>query len=233
MARVLMAWRARVLPLVFLWCSRGLAWPHYLLQHDCSKGLELLVSGETPPPIMGIIPTFEYGALTLAAGCDDEAYGRRNDCVETVLEDGADVVAGTTYTLTHNASHAHGFHLVFLTSSGELAGSQPCGEGSARLVCTTCLHDSWLKRARWTPTIAGPATIALGAAKLGMATPAVTIAGVSARVTLPDRQYSGETGRARDGDQTSVDAGLWARLARHLWWPWRELGTEATRTCGV
>ena len=47
------------------------AWPHFLLLHGCAKGLELLADGDNPPPIMGIIPAVETGALILESSCDD------------------------------------------------------------------------------------------------------------------------------------------------------------------
>lgn len=139
------------------------AWPNYLLHHGCAKGLELLVSGE-PPPIMGAIPILDPTILSLSHENGSE------------VGIGMHISIDTSLLLTHNGSKGpHGFQTVFVVSSGALDGGLPCGDSGAQLVCTSC-GSGWLRHVRWTATRSGSATIAIGAARAGFGTPAVTIA---------------------------------------------------------
>ena len=68
-------------------------------------------------------------------------------------------------------------HLVFISSSGAIAGGQPCGPNGASLHCTTCGEEpGWLNRVVWNATVPGIATLAVGAARGGYGTPAVRVA---------------------------------------------------------
>lgn len=141
----------------------AVAWPHYLRAEGCAKGLELLQSGGRPPPIMGVEPAVDLSILSVSTAAGD------------VLGPDSAVAAGVALTLLHNATNAMGFHTVFVASSGTLRGGESCGADGAQMVCTTC-GSGWLRRATWTPDRLGPATLAVGAAELGLGTPAVTIA---------------------------------------------------------
>jgi hypothetical protein len=143
-----------------------IAWPHFLRQDKCAKGIELLASGTRPPPIMGIEPAVDASILSVKS-----ATG-------TSVGPESTVFVGSPLTLTHNATNAMGFHTVFVTSAGTLRDGEDCGEGGAQMVCTTC-GAGWLRRATWTPTRPGRATLAVGAAELGLGTPAVTIASLA------------------------------------------------------
>lgn len=162
------------LQLVACVAAAASAWPDYVLHHECEKGLELLASNaDFIPPIMGAIPLLDLGILGVAAAGQ-------------VVEPGAEVPLGTPLTISHNATAGtYGmYHLVFVVSSGRLEGGEPCGETGAELVCTTCGEDpGFLKRATWTPAVRGPARIAVGAARMLVGTPAVTIASAYFTVT--------------------------------------------------
>jgi len=166
--------------------SLAAAWPHFLLVDGCAKGLELLASGVHPPPIMGIEPAVDLSILSLGGRAGVE------------VEPGSMVSIGLPLTLTHNATNAMGFHSVFMVSSGALAGGQDCGAGGAQMVCTTC-GAGWLRTAHWTPTRTGRATLAVGAAEMGLGTPAVTIASITVLVedaAPPSTTTSGESYRS-------------------------------------
>lgn len=149
------------------------AWPHFLRVDNCGKGLELLASGGTrPPPIMGIEPAVDASILSVETSAG------------APVGPGSTVYVGSPLTLVHNATNAMGFHTVFVTSTGALLNGEDCGARGAQMVCTTC-GAGWLRRATWTPTSPGRATLAVGAAELGLGTPAVTIATLTV-VVEPD-----------------------------------------------
>ena len=46
------------------WLVAAAAWPHYLLDRGCAKGIELVTIGTAPPAIMNALPTVgEFGPL--------------------------------------------------------------------------------------------------------------------------------------------------------------------------
>lgn len=143
-----------------------IAWPHFLRLDDCAKGNELLASGTRPPPIMGIEPAVDASILSVGTSAGAS------------VEPESTVYVGSPLTLTHNATNAMGFHTVFVSSAGTLRDGEDCGGRGAQMVCTTC-GAGWLRRATWTPTSPGRATLAVGAAELGLGTPAVTIASLT------------------------------------------------------
>eukprot|EP00965_Chrysotila_dentata_P212157 6186865-Pleurochrysis_carterae.AAC.3 len=135
-------------------------------------------SGE-PPPIMGVIPVVDPSLLSVARVPEGEAVAPESH-----------VRLGETLFLTHNGTKGPlGFQTVFIVSSGTIDGGQACGSTGAQLSCTSC-GAGWLRHARWTPTEAGEATVAVGAARAGFGTPAVTIA--SLRV-LVEQNFGGGT----------------------------------------
>ena len=162
--------------------SPASAWPHFLLEHACAKGRELLFSGGPPPPIMGVTPVLDPSML--AVGADGG------------VEDGGTVHVGCSVVLTHNASKGpHGFQTVFVVSAGRLEGGQPCGGTGAQLACTTC-GAGWLRHTTWTPTHAGKHILAVGAARSGFGTPAVSVASV----TVEAVEASGDESCSAAGD---------------------------------
>lgn len=176
-------WPSR-LALLSLCCHGASAWPNLLLQDQCKKGLELLDAANTPPPIMGAVPTYDQEALGVAttSGCN--------------LAPNATVGVGERLTLTLTS---HQLVLsVFVVSSGNLEAGQPCGADGAQLSCTTCGSTGHQKHASWTPTRAGPATVALGAARSGFGTPAVTIAAFPVQVSDRGHPGAGPGGAAHE-----------------------------------
>ena len=171
MASVSVGMRGALLLWLGYSCLVG-AWPNLLLQHQCSKGLELLNAATTLPPIMGAMPSYDTDALSVVT-----ASGRE-------VASNATVIVGEPLTLVHNIQQL--VLSVFVVSSGSLESGQPCGTDGAQLSCTTCTSISGStghqKHARWTPTQTGAATAALGAARSGYGTPAVTIAAFPVRV---------------------------------------------------
>ena len=131
---------------------------------------------------------------------------------------------------------AHGTHISFLSSTGTLVDSLPCGMDGARLVCTTCGRDAswlatqgstpslsradvpvigWLKTAVWIPSKPGLATVAVGVAHNGLGTPAVTITRVlvdvvsNASHTDNENSMSMETqGKGKGNGPTQVNKQL-------------------------
>lgn len=114
------------------------------------------------------------------------------------------IVVLTVLCRRYNGTYSsHGTHISFVSSSGSLVDSLPCGLNGARLVCTTCGRDDkwlesqgatpslsrtdvpvigWLKTALWVPTEPGLASVAVGVAHNGLGTPAVTITRVLVNV---------------------------------------------------
>jgi hypothetical protein len=148
-----------------------------MLHHNCAKGLDLLVEGP-PPPVMGAIPDVDPRILGLLR----EAPGGQR----TWIEPGARVTLGAPLTLTHNETSGHGYQVVFVVSSGLLDGGEACGDGSAQLACSTCGEEGFLKRITWTPTTPGPATLAVGAARMIVGTPAVKLGRMLVDVIVGD-----------------------------------------------
>ena len=148
-------------------------WPHFLRADGCRKGLELLHSGQASPPvIMNAVPTMDPDILRVV-----------NSSGGAVVH-GDSVPLGAPLTLVHRGTKdPHGSQTVFITSAGLLEQSEPCGEGGAAMVCTTC-GAGWLRQAQWTPTATGEARLAVGAARTGacFGTPAVTIGSLVVRV---------------------------------------------------
>lgn len=141
------------------------AWPHYLLHHNCAKGLAILHARTVPPVLMGVMPTIDHSTLEVRPPKRPPLAPRQ------------EATLGEPLMLTHNATNAQGFQLSFAVSSGHLEGAEPCGGGGAQLLCTTCGESTgFLRTATWYPSRAGNATVAVGAAHMGLGTPAVTIA---------------------------------------------------------
>jgi hypothetical protein len=171
----------RVLLLAAAIASSAAAWPSDLLKNECEKG-ELLVAGDfAPPPIMGAMPELDASMLSVRMLTVD---GEPDS--EAELQDGATVAAGDALELKFVSRRESplNVHLVFITSSGEMANGQPCGQAGARLHCTTCGENpGWLNRVIWTAGEPGSATLAVGAARGGYGTPAVRVAMRSVNVT--------------------------------------------------
>ena len=150
-----------------------LGWPSDLLKFDCAKGELLVAGGFAPPPIMGALPELDASMLTLHVLRDGE------DEDEELLTIGDSVAVGDTVELRWLATRHPPLstHLVFISSSGTIAGGQPCGSNGASLHCTTCGEaPDWLNRVLWNATVPGIATLAVGAARGGYGTPAVRVA---------------------------------------------------------
>jgi len=215
------AWRRHWrVALLLLGCRPCDGWPHYLLIDGCAKGLEILDSGGPPPIIMGAVTVVDPSILSVSVGYTPAG----SSCSASqggILGEGASVDLGVAHTLMHNASSGHGFQTVFVVSSGSLEGGEPCGQGEAQLLCTTCGDQDapgWIKRATWTPTRPGVTTLAVGAASIGFGTPAVTIATLTVNVS------ASPLGPARPHAQQESELDARTDASRWTWWPWRRLG---------
>ena len=151
-----------------------LGWPSDLLKFDCAKGELLVAGGFAPPPIMGVLPELDASMLTLHVLRDDD-----EEESEELMSVGDSVSVGDAVELRWIAPRHPPLstHLVFISSSGAIAGGQPCGPNGASLHCTTCGEEpGWLNRVVWNATVPGIATLAVGAARGGYGTPAVRVA---------------------------------------------------------
>ena len=151
-----------------------LGWPSDLLKFDCAKGELLVAGGFAPPPIMGVLPELDASMLTLHVLRDDD-----EEESEELMSVGDSVAVGDAVELRWIATRHPPLstHLVFISSSGAIAGGQPCGPNGASLHCTTCGEEpGWLNRVVWNATVPGIATLAVGAARGGYGTPAVRVA---------------------------------------------------------
>ena len=157
------------------------AWPSDLLKHECVKGELLVAGGFAPPPIMGVVPEVDASMLMVrvTVGEGDDGADDDEELFDGELLDGATVSVGDRLELQY-VSTRHpplNTHLVFVSSSGEIAGGERCGPGGARLHCSTCGESpAWMDRAIWTATTPGGARLAVGAARGGFGTPAVRVA---------------------------------------------------------
>jgi len=143
------------------------AWPNYLLDDGCIKGMNLVnTSDSLPPTIMGVIP-FER----------DDLFIIENEANSTPIHNHGDVQAGTQLTLKYSGTHntQGGTHIAFAVSSGWLSDSKPCGTEGARLLATT-RGSAFRWSATWTPgPQLGPATVAVSMAHVNFGTPSVQI----------------------------------------------------------
>ena len=154
-----------------------LGWPSDLLKFDCAKGELLVAGGFAPPPIMGVLPELDASMLELHVLRDVLSEGEEES--EELMSVGDSVAVGDAVELRWIATRHPPLstHLVFISSSGAIAGGQPCGPNGASLHCTTCGEEpGWLNRVVWNATVPGIATLAVGAARGGYGTPAVRVA---------------------------------------------------------
>ena len=181
-----------------------LGWPSDLLKFNCAKGELLVARGFAPPPIMGVLPELDASMLTLHVLRDGE------DESEELMTVGDSVAVGDVVELRWIATRHPPLntHLVFISSSGAIAGGQPCGPNGASLHCTTCGEaPGWLNRVEWNATVPGIATLAVGAARGGYGTPAVRVAIRQLMVLAANAPPQSRTQRVDsciDGDSESV-----------------------------
>ncbi|KAL3918721.1 MAG: hypothetical protein SGPRY_005905 [Prymnesium sp.] len=149
------------------------AWPDYLLENDCAKGLALVV-GASLPRIMNVIPSEDPTALEVYPGqCDGPC--------ERALREGESVPAGAPLTLVYAGVMGPDTRTAFVSSQGHMHGAKACGTEGGSLLTT-----GWLKQATWTPTSTGVAQVAVGFAHGNFGTPAVTV-GIKTFMIAPKR----------------------------------------------
>jgi hypothetical protein len=147
---------------------RVFGWPHFLLDNGCEKGMALVAGASLLPRIMNVIPTEDPTILEVYRACEG-----KGECVGA-LDDGDAVETGSKLLLVYAGTSLPDTQTTFVTSSGWLIGSEACGDSGGSLLCSSC-GEGWLKRATWTPTIPGPAQVAVGFAHGNFGTPAVTV----------------------------------------------------------
>ena len=146
------------------------SWPHFLLEHDCTKGIALVAGGlRQLPRIMNVIPTEDPTMLQVFAGRDVVGHDQTPE-----LLDGATVTTGAPLTLVYAGVMVPDTQTVFVTSHGLLEGAESCGSEEGSLLCSSC-GAGWLRHATWIPTRAGVAQVAVGFAHGNYGTPAVTV----------------------------------------------------------
>ena len=188
-----------------------LGWPSDLLKFDCAKGELLVAGGFAPPPIMGVLPELDASMLTLHVLRDGEEES------EELMSVGDTVVVGDAVELRWIATRHPPLstHLVFISSSGAIAGGQPCGPNGASLHCTTCGEEpGWLNRVVWNATVPGIATLAVGAARGGYGTPAVRVAIRQLMVVASDGDSPSQSRTHRVVDSCPGDSVTEKRVAR-------------------
>lgn len=186
-----------------------LGWPSDLLKFDCAKGELLVAGGFAPPPIMGVLPELDASMLTLHVLRDGEEES------EELMSEDDSVAVGDAVELRWIATRHPPLstHLVFISSSGAIAGGQPCGPNGASLHCTTCGEEpGWLNRVVWNATAPGVARLAVGAARGGFGTPAVRVAIRHLTVVASDGDGSSQSRTQRVADSCLGDGGTERRV---------------------
>lgn len=186
-----------------------LGWPSDLLKFDCAKGELLVAGGFAPPPIMGVLPELDASMLTLHVLRDGEEES------EELMSEDDSVAVGDAVELRWIATRHPPLstHLVFISSSGAIAGGQPCGPNGASLHCTTCGEEpGWLNRVVWNATAPGVARLAVGAARGGFGTPAVRVAIRHLTVVASDGDGSSQSRTHRVADSCLGDGGTERRV---------------------
>ena len=186
-----------------------LGWPSDLLKFDCAKGELLVAGGFAPPPIMGVLPELDASMLTLHVLRDGEEES------EELMSEDDSVAVGDAVELRWIATRHPPLstHLVFISSSGAIAGGQPCGPNGASLHCTTCGEEpGWLNRVVWNATAPGVARLAVGAARGGFGTPAVRVAIRHLTVVASDGDGSSQSRTHRVADSCLGDSGTERRV---------------------
>ena len=186
-----------------------LGWPSDLLKFDCAKGELLVAGGFAPPPIMGVLPELDASMLTLHVLRDGEEES------EELMSEDDSVAVGDAVELRWIATRHPPLstHLVFISSSGAIAGGQPCGPNGASMHCTTCGEEpGWLNRVVWNATAPGVARLAVGAARGGFGTPAVRVAIRHLTVVASDGDGSSQSRTHRVADSCLGDGGTERRV---------------------
>ena len=190
-----------------------LGWPSDLLKFDCAKGELLVAGGFAPPPIMGVLPELDASMLELHVLRDVLSEGEEES--EELMSVGDSVAVGDAVELRWIATRHPPLstHLVFISSSGAIAGGQPCGPNGASLHCTTCGEEpGWLNRVVWNATAPGVATLAVGAARGGFGTPAVRVAIRRLTVVVSDGDAPSQSRTRRVADSCLGDSGTERRV---------------------
>ena len=194
-----MATLRRTLTCVTFLAVRVASWPHFLLEHDCTKGIALVAGGlRQLPRIMNVIPTEDPTMLQVFAGRDVLGHDESID-----LLDGATVTTGAPLTLVYAGVMVPDTQTVFVTSHGLLEGAEPCGSEEGSLLCSSC-GAGWLRHATWTPTRSGVAQVAVGFAHGNYGTPAVTVGIRTLHVVEADNATAAG---AREGGYSEVRKG--------------------------